>query len=120
MKLQFLFIVSILVLINISCKKKSDPVPYDPPSATCYIKQIRSDQRGMLQNIEYVDGKVSRVNTNWTLGDEISEFRSELTYYNDSVVENMKGPGFDDLHKYKIGSNGKIEYWAYKRVSLGI
>ncbi len=117
MKLHGLSFVFIFLLISISCKKKSEPVPYCPPSKTCYIKQIRADKRGMLENIEYVDGRVSRVYANWTFGDEIREFKSELTYYNDSVVETMKGPGFDDLYKYKIGSNGKIDNRTFKRVT---
>ncbi|MCR6639860.1 MAG: hypothetical protein NVV82_12995 [Sporocytophaga sp.] len=68
MKLQPSLIVIFFLLFSISCKKKNDPDPISTSFKDCYITQIRSDKSGMLRNIEYLNGKVSRVNTAWTRG----------------------------------------------------
>ncbi len=116
MKLQFLFIVSILLLINISCKKKSDPIPNSPSSGNCHIKQVRSGN--ILRNLEYKDGKLFRGIINAASGKDIKEYVSEIKYYNDSVIENFIGLSYDLVLGYKIGSNGKIEYRGTKNVRV--
>lgn len=116
MKLQPSLIVIFLLLFSISCKKKNDPDPISTSFKDCYITQIRSDKSGMLRNIEYLNGKVSRVNTAWTSGNDILVYISELTYYNDSVVEAFKGPAFDQVITHKIGANGKIEISVHKNI----
>jgi hypothetical protein len=117
MKLQFLFIVSILLLINISCKKKSDPVPNNPSSGNCHIKQVRSGS--MVQNMEYIDGKISRVTTTY-VGAKNKIHISELKYYKDSVIEVLKDRYYDYVFKYKIGANGKVEHMSTKSPIYGI
>jgi len=111
MKLNLSFILFIFLAINVSCNKENDPDPVSTP-LPCSVTQFRSNLNGMLQNVEYTNGKVSKVTTTFT-SDQITEYRSEFAYENDEVIETFTGPSFDDLTRYKLGINGRIERSAY-------